>query len=145
MTTPGPRRRGRCGDATCERGSGLLSTVFGVMVLMALLGLATNVALGLWERTTIDAVAYDAAREVATAPNGSDVAQARAQAIARAREILGKRSDDVQLEFVDDPAASHEVVLHVRSPGVSLLPRMIATGPVVAGLDRRITVWREAP
>ena len=48
-----------------ERGSGLLSTVIGVAVVIAVLGLAVNLAVGLWLRSTVDAIAYDAARSVA--------------------------------------------------------------------------------
>ena len=49
-----------------DRGSGLLSTVIGVACVAALLGLAVNLTLGLWVRSTVDAVAYDAARDLAT-------------------------------------------------------------------------------
>jgi len=135
---PGPAR------PRPERGAGLISTVFGVAFLMAMLGVTINVALGLWERSTVDAVAYDAAMRAATAPAGADRAAVRAEAITRARELLGRHSGDVQLDFVDDPAAPDDVVLRVQSPGVSLLPRFLASGPIVAGLDRRIVVRREA-
>lgn len=138
----GTRRAGR--TARChERGSGLLSAVLGVGVVMALVGLASNVALGLWTRSTVDSIAYDAARAVATAPAGVDPVQARQRAIERARELLGPHGRRVDLRFEPDPAAD-VVVLRVRTPGVSLLPRMLGSGPVVGGLDRRIVLVAES-
>ena len=125
-----------------ERGTGLLSSVLGVGILLALLGLTVNVALGLWTRTTVDSVAYDAARHVATAPVELSEHQARHQAIERARTLLGSYGDRVELTF--EAAGADVVVLRVRAPGVSLLPRLIDRGPAVGALDRRIVMTKEA-
>lgn len=125
-----------------ERGSGLLGSVLGVGILMALLGLAVNVSLGLWTRSTVDSVAYDAARDVATAPSGSDAAGVRAAATQRAKALLGPYGRRVDLTF-EGPSTEPTVTLRVRAPGVSLLPRMLGSGPVVGALDRRIVVTRE--
>lgn len=129
-----------------EHGSGLLSTTIGVGVMIAMLGFAANVTLGLWTRTTVDAVAYDAARRVATAPatvEGDPAAQLAAEqlAIDHARATLGPFGEQVDLEF--EPSGPDQVVLHVRAPGVGLLPRLLGGGAIVGEIDRRIVVRRE--
>ena len=110
---------------------------------MGFLGMAVNVAVGLWTRTTVDSVAYDAARQVAAAPVGADPAAVQQEAIARAHQVLGAFAQQVRLDF-ERPADDGDVALRVRAPGVALLPRFITTGPVVGGIDRRIVVHREA-
>ncbi|MEI2700111.1 MAG: hypothetical protein V9E94_17915 [Microthrixaceae bacterium] len=126
-----------------ERGSGLLSTVFGVAAVAATIGLAANICVGLWERSTVDAVAYDAARDIATAPADSNRAAVAARVIDDARDSLGSHGGQVRLdlESLDDD----RVVLRLRSAGVALLPAMIDGGPVVGALDRTISVRVERP
>lgn len=125
-----------------ESGAGSLSAVLGVAIVMALVGLAANVTLGLWSRSTVDSVAYDAARQVATAPAGSDPRTEAAEATARARSVLGALGRQVELRFEGRPDGEF-VVLHVRAPGVALLPRIVDGGPTVGALDRRIVMARE--
>lgn len=127
-----------------ERGSGLLPTVFGLAMLLGMLGLACNVALGLWSRTTTESIAYEAARSVATAEPGVDQEAVRGQALERACDLLGGNCADVELYF-ESAAADHPMVeLHVNAPGVGLLPRFIADGgPVVGELHRTIRIRRE--
>ncbi len=128
-----------------ERGAGLLSTVFGLAVLLGLLGVVVNVSLGLWERTTTESIAYEAARAAATAPGDADVEAVRAQALDRACALLGPRCAEVTMRFTDHPTDAM-VELHVDAPGVRLLPAMVAdAGPIVADLHRRIRLTREAP
>jgi hypothetical protein len=115
--------------------------VLGLGIVMALVGLAANVALGLWTRSTVDAVAYDAARRVASTPAGDDPSVRAREATAEARRLLGPYGREVDLDF--ETLGPPSVVLHVRAPGVALLPRMLHDGPVVGGIDRRIAVRRE--
>lgn len=130
----------------CERGSGLLSSVFGVAIVAALIGLAANVALGLWIRTTVDAVAYDTARQVATSEwvDGSATSNAAAErdAIAGARRLLGSYGSRISMNFVPttDPDT---VALRVRAPGTAILPRMFTKSLVVGRMDRTILIRRE--
>ncbi len=133
--------RAQRGPVVDEHGSGLLSSVIGVGIVMALISLSANVALGLWTRSTVDAVAYDAARDVATAPSGADVHVEADEALRRAAATLGPYGSRVALRFerLDEEA----VALRVTAPGVALLPRIVDGGPVVGGLDRRITMQRE--
>jgi hypothetical protein len=125
-----------------ERGSGLLGATLGVAAVVAMVGLCANVAIGLWMRATVDAVAHDAVRAVATAPPDSDLPARAAAELERARSLLGPHGRRVQLRFValgeDDVVA-----LHVRAPGVDLLPRLLSGGPVVGGLDRTVVMRRE--
>ena len=132
-----------------ERGTGLLGTTIGLAAVVAMLGFAANVALGLWARSTIDSIAYDAARSVATAPGTGTTdasalsarSRAEGEAITSATQLLGPIGNAVQMQFESgDP---DWVVLHVRAPGVSLLPRVIGGGPVVGSTDRRIMIRRE--
>lgn len=131
-----------------ERGSGLLSAAIGIAVVLGALGLTVNVALGLWTRSTVDAIAYDAARSVATHPAAADPAiappdllTAESAAIAHARTAIGPFGDRVSFSF-EHPDAD-VVVLHVEAPGVSLLPRFVDGGPVVGAIDRRVVLRRE--
>lgn len=127
-----------------ERGSGLLPTVFGLAVLLGMLGLACNVALGLWSRTTTESIAYEAARSVATAEPGVDQEAVREQALERACDLLGNNCADVDLHFEPTAADQPMVALHVSAPGVAVLPRFIADGgPVVGELNRTIRIRRE--
>jgi hypothetical protein len=125
-----------------ERGTGLLGTVLGVAIVAGLLGFAANLTLGLWTRSTVDAVAYDAARDLATAPRATDPDTAARTAITRARSMLGPYGDRVDFDVTINDEA---VALRVRAPGVGLLPAMVDTGPMVGALDRTIVVRREAP
>ena len=140
---PGNPPRTQGGPRRPDRGSGLLSAVLGVACVAAVLGLAVNVSLGLWTRTTVDAIAYDLARDLATTPSGALPAVDVDGAVERARRSIGPYGSKVSfhVEQFDDDA----VVLRVTSPGVALLPTMIDGGPVVGSIDRRIVVRRESP
>jgi len=131
-----------------ERGAGLLGAALGVAIVMGTLGLCVNVTLGLWTRSTVDSIAYDAVSDVASSPDAASpelrpptLAAVEAAAIDRARAALGPFGDEVELTF-EHPDAS-VLVLHVRAPGVSLLPRFLGSGPVVGAVDRRLVVRRE--
>lgn len=127
-----------------ERGTGLLPTAFGLAVLLAMLGLVSNVALGLWSRTTTESIAYEAARSVATAEPGADREAVREQALERACDQLGGNCSDVRMSFGPEVEGQPMVALHVEAPGVGLLPRLIADGgPVVGGLNRTIRIRQE--
>ncbi|MFV0317953.1 MAG: hypothetical protein ACK5O2_13465 [Microthrixaceae bacterium] len=128
-----------------ERASGLLPTVFGLAVLLAMITLASSVAIGLWERTGVESIAYEAAIEVATADPAMATADVRSRAISRACDRLGTRCSEVRMTFVDTNNAPM-VELRVEAPGRGLLPRFLAGhGPVVGELDRRIRIHKERP
>ena len=111
---------------------------------MVMLGVCTNIAVGLWTRSVVDAVAYDAARDVATAPPGSDPTTTRAAAIERAEAALGDFGRRVRFEFESAPDADH-VVLRVVAPANSVLPAVVTGGSLVGSIDRRVVITREVP
>jgi hypothetical protein len=117
--------------------------VLGVACVACLLGLAANITLGLWTRSTVDAVVYDAARDIATTPSGTDRAAAADLVIGRATDSLGVYGDQVLIDV--ESLGGGTTVLRVRAPGVELLPAMIGGGPTVGDLDRRIVVRNESP
>jgi hypothetical protein len=129
-----------------ERATGILGTTIGVAMMIALLGFASNVSLGLWTRSTVDSVAFDAARRVASAPidesqSLASLHQLEASAIDKARQSLGSYGHRVSMEF--EHTNTSVVVLRVRSPAMGLLPRLISSGPILGAVDRRIIIRRE--
>ena len=124
-----------------ERGSGTLGTALAVAVMIGGIGVAANVTIGLWARTTVESVAYDTARRIAETPAGADPRRHAEAALANARRSLGPLVADVDLDLVD-PGADH-VGVRVRYGGVRLVPRLLDGGPVVGSIDRTITVRRE--
>lgn len=127
-----------------ERGSGALSSVFGVGVFLILLLFCSHVLLNLWLTSSVDAVAHGAATDVATSgASDAELPEVEERAIARAREALGDYGARVRLEF--EPGAPGDVVLHVSAPEITLLPSIVADLSGSSGLDRRIVVRREAP
>lgn len=129
--------------ARSERGSGLLSSVFGVAITLALVSVAAQITVALMGRTTVESVAYDAARRVATAPPETSRADAEQRALDNARRLLGRRSDAVELRFL--PSADDRVVLQVRAPGTRVLPSALGDRGEFGRLDRRIVLVRELP
>ena len=136
---------------TGDRGSGALSTVFGVMVFLTLLLFASHLLLNLWILSSVDSVAQDAATDVATSGVGDAALIAvEHDALGRARLALGRYADRVQLEFEPalpglGPAGAGSISLHLRAPELTLLPGAIAAGVGDHGLDRHIVVSRELP
>ena len=103
-----------------------MSTVFGVGVFLVLLMFCSQLLLDLWITSCVDAVAHDAATDVATSgAEGRALHAVEAQALARAREALGAYGDRLELAF--EPVTD-VVVLHVHGDGI----------------DRRVVVRREA-
>lgn len=139
-----PSRDRRRAHSNSEQGSGTLSTMFGVGVFLVMLMFCSHVLLNLWLTTSIDAVAHDAATDVATSGTvGTARAGAERQALERAREALGGYGEWVEMAF--EPASTDTVVLRVTAPEISLLPRSIADVAGLGGLDRRIVVRAERP
>lgn len=128
---------------TGERGSGLLGAVLAVGAVCALLGLASDVAVGLWTRTTVEAVAEDAARRIARAPADDPPRAAADREFARARHLLGPAGRRVRLELAD--VTPQHLVVQLRWEGRRLLPALAPGGPTVASLNLRIVVRRQVP
>lgn len=122
------RRRG-------ERGVGLIASVAGVTVVLALLTFAVQLTVNLYAASVVTSAAHEAAR---LAASGAD----RSDAEARARSMLGPIGDDTRFEWdVGDPDV---VALRI----VADAPRVLL--PVVDGalgldvIDRTVRVRVEA-
>jgi hypothetical protein len=133
-------------SADGEEGAGLLSTLVGVTAFLVLLLFAVHVVLNLYAASTVTAVAFDAAREVAGADAGPG---AQAAAEARARHVLGRsgQPDVLRLSWAypstDGDGEPDLVELRVVAespsaflPGVDL---------PLASVDRTIRVRLERP
>ena len=142
MTT---RLATRSGPTGTDRASGLLSTSFGVMVVLSLLAFSTHVLVNLWVRSTVQAEAQEAAIAVATSnlPDNELAAVAEA-AIAEARSDLGQWGERVSMEFERDPSGD-TVRLRVRAETLRLLPAVGRVDPGPGPLDTTIVVRRERP
>lgn len=123
-----------------ERGTGMLSTALGVAMVTGLLGLAANVAVGLWTRSTVEAVARDAATTIAAA-DGAVAREATAtDALAEARRLLGSAAHQTRLSVL---SLEPDVVLAVEHPGVGLLPRLVGRRTTFGAVDQQIVVRAE--
>jgi hypothetical protein len=119
-----------------ERGAGLVPTVAGVTVVLALLLAAVQLLTGLYARSAVTAVAFDAARVVAGADAGGR-ADAVAGAEAEARRLLGRYSSRVTFEWsVDDEV----VALRVRARNPRFLLPVLPGGLGVEDVDRTVRV-----
>jgi hypothetical protein len=108
-----------------SRGASQLGTIAGFVVFLAFMLLAVQVLLGLFHRSIVTSAAHEAARVVASRDvdqrDAAAVATARARGERRARQLLGRSGDDLELDWSDSDTDT--VVLHVwaTSPRV-LLP-----------------------
>ncbi|MGH9151107.1 MAG: hypothetical protein ACRD03_01600 [Acidimicrobiales bacterium] len=128
-----PGRRG-------ERGSGILSTVLGAGVFLALMLFAAQLLVGLHYRSVVTAATYDAARAVAGA-DAVDEAVARADAVRNARAVLGGYGRRVAFDW--GSSTPDVVVLVATAPRPTFLPQAL-TGPVGLGdFERTVAVRRE--
>ena len=124
-----------------ERGSGVLSTVLGTGVFLALMLFGVQVLVGLYYRSAVTAATYDAAKAVAGADAG-DEAVARADATRNARAQLGGYGRRVVFDWGGSTA--DVVVVRATAPRPTFLPEAL-TGPVGLGdFERTVEVRREA-
>lgn len=123
-----------------EQGTGLLGSVIGVTVFLVLLLFAVQLGMNLYATSTVTAVAYDAAREVAGSGSGADVASAAEAAEARARAVLDRFPDD-QLSFEWD-VEGDTVALTVRATRTRFLPNVRLPFETI---ERTVRVRREMP
>lgn len=122
-----------------QAGTGLIATVFGVTVFLVFLLVAVQVVFDLYARSSVTAVAYDAARRVAGADGGAtETAELRAEATART--TLGRYGQRVEFTWsADDQQVS--LAVHVRNP--TLLPSLVSSQLGLDTIDRTVRVRRE--
>lgn len=142
MMPPPPRAIRSNRSVADQRGSGLLSTSFGVGIVVLLLFFASHLLLNLWLTSTVDDIATDAALRVARAGRNGPAVRADAEAAARA--ALGRLGATTTFEWTTDPEGRN-VILRIRNRGLRLLPSMVADPLGDRGLDRRVVVRIEEP
>lgn len=102
-------------------------------MVLALLLFSAHVLLNLWARSTVHAVAVDAALTVATSGARTPAERTRAErnAIDAARRQLGSYATTMSMEFDPSPPGG-DVVLQVRGPGLSVVPgaATLGIGPI---------------
>jgi hypothetical protein len=123
-----------------DDGSGLVSAIVGVTIFLVLLLYAVQLALNLYATSTVTAVAFDAARQVAGSDGGPD---ATAAAEEQARGMLDHYEDNGgTLEFDWDTSRADVVVLEVTAERQPLLARVRVPFQRV---HRTVTVRWERP
>jgi hypothetical protein len=140
MPVSGRRFRPRTVD---ERGTGLVSTLFGATAFLLFLLFATQVLVGLYTTTVVSSAALDAAGSLARTADPSDTAtQQRAETAARARlGRFGSDADRVQFDWTGTSADTVVVTVHARK--MSLLPAQFG-GQLGNRIDRTYRVRVEA-
>jgi hypothetical protein len=127
-------------DLAGEAGVGVLSSLAGVTAFLVLLLFAVQLSLNLYAGSAVAAVAYDGARQVATA--GDDGA-AVGEAEARGRAVLGRfESGGGRLAFRWDLSRGDAIVLTVEAERPRLLDRVPVPFQRVV---RTAVVRREVP
>jgi hypothetical protein len=129
--------RSAASAAEGERGTGVISSIFGLLVVLVLLLLAVQVTYDLYATSAVTAAAYDAARVVAGADGGPGAAAAAEDG---ARRSLGRYGEDVAFTWsVDDDAVELRVV--ARNP--SFLPVALRRPLGIDVVDRTVRVRTE--
>lgn len=122
-----------------ERGAGLVPSVVGAAMFLALVLFGAQVLFGLYATSVITAVTFDAATEVADAPP-ERVAAATGAAESSARRRLGGPDRHLSFDWDVGPDA---VRLTVRARRPTLLPRALVNGAGLGDIVRSVTVRSE--
>ena len=125
-----------------ERGSGLVASLAGLLVVLVLLLFAIESLVGLYARSMLTAAAHDGARAVATdervrggqrAPEPGVVAPAEQQV----RSLLGEVGDTAELTWSIE---ADEVVLRARARRPSFVPDAWRPGDDPGWIERTVRV-----
>ena len=127
-------RSPRSGADSGERGGGVLSAWFGLVVFFTLLLFAVQVLYNLYATSVVTSVSYDAARRVAAARGDPS---AVGQAEAAARDALGSYAGRVTFTWAVDGEA---VVLRIQAHNPSFLLPPAAGRLAFSDLDRTVQV-----
>jgi hypothetical protein len=96
-----------------EAGTGLLGSIVGVTIFLVLLLYAVQLALNLYATSTVTAITFDAARQVAGSDGGPD---ATGRAEEQARGMLDRyETNGGTLDFRWDTSRADVVVLEVTA------------------------------
>lgn len=104
-----------------ERGAGLISTIAGLLVFLALMLFAVQSIISLYARSLTTDAAYEAARIVAGARTSHDAAPVPETSRVHAEEIvrqqLGSFGDRVSLDWSASTWDSIALTVHAQPPG----------------------------
>ncbi len=104
-----------------ERGGGLIGTIAGLLVLLALLLFAVQSLVALFARSAVTDAAYEGARQVAgdrVAHNDFvSVVLARQHAERIVRAQLGQFGSTVELDWSGSTTDTISLTVHARPPG----------------------------
>jgi Flp pilus assembly protein TadG len=132
---------GRRRAATGEGGTGLIGSVAGLLVFLAMMLFAVQTLVGLYTRSVVTDAAHEGARRVAGArvEQGDPAAQqdARIAAEGEVRRLLGRFGDEVTMDWSGSTADT--VALRVRATPPGFLWNTLR-GPGAALVDRTVTV-----
>src|SRR3954451_23477937 len=127
-----------------EAGTGLVSSVAGVVVFLAFLFFAVQLLYNLYATSVVTATAYDAARDVASREvdhhDAASVARAEVTAERELRSRLGRYADAVEVDWRGSDVGT--VRLHV----IAQNPDLLFHSAGLLGfdvIDRTITVRTE--
>ncbi len=117
-----------------ESGSGPISTVFGVAILLGFLLLATQVFVHLYATSTVTTVAFETARHAAAEGGGGCPGTAD-----RARSLLGGYGQRPQVEVActDD---GEQLSVTITGPTPAQLVQAFGTRLFERGIERTATV-----
>ncbi len=109
-----------------QRGSGLISSLFGVCMMLLVVLAATNVAVNIYTRSVVSAAAHDAARRLAAEQSPSSGSFEAAE--ARARQQLGTLGRSASTSVIASRWGDYVTVSIVtRAP--ALLPSAFGLAP----------------
>lgn len=115
----------------------MISSIFGLFVVLVLLLFAVQVVYDLYATSAVTAATYDAARVVAGADGGPD---ATAAAEAGARDALGRYGERLHFTWTID---ADVVQLHVTAINPGFLPAALRRPLGVDAVDRTVRLRTE--
>ncbi|MGH2603087.1 MAG: hypothetical protein ACRDJ9_27340 [Dehalococcoidia bacterium] len=123
-------------SADDERGSGLISSLFGVLAFLGFLLFAVQLLLHLYSTSIVSAAAFDAAR-MASAQDGPGAASAE----SHGRSVLGGLTPD----RFDVSVGGDTVTVRVQAQSPALVPALFGRLLGFDSIDESVTVRRERP
>lgn len=136
---PAPRR------VDDQDGSSSLTSVFGVMIFLGFLFLATQVLVHLWATSTVTAVAFDEARRVSAATADGTVAGGCDEHVEpRVRSRLGSWGQQASVRCTANPERPEAITVRVTGPTPARSLAGFGFTPV-SDIDRSATFLTETP
>ena len=117
-----------------------MGTVVGITMFLVLLLLAVQVLVGLYAKSVVTAVTYDAAKNLAGADQG-DSPSGRAEAETTAKGQLGRMGQETSFDWSGTGPDAVRLTVRARRPTV--LPRTLVDGSPLGDIERTVQVRME--